>query len=97
MARIEGGDLIALEAKCHLHCLTSLWNCYLLLIWKHEQKLGNSSEEKKLKTKAFVKFYANNENCVEDGTFASSFLSCINYMKSDCSILLLRKRLTEVY
>jgi len=28
MARIEGGDLVALEIKCHLDCLTGLRNCH---------------------------------------------------------------------
>ena len=46
MARMEDGDLIALEAKYHLHCLTSLQNHYRSLIQKREQKLGDSSEEK---------------------------------------------------
>ena len=27
MARIEGGDLVALETKYHLECLTALRNC----------------------------------------------------------------------
>ena len=28
MARIEGGNLVAYEAKYHLECLTALCNCY---------------------------------------------------------------------
>ena len=28
MARIEGGNLAALETKYHLECLTALCNCY---------------------------------------------------------------------
>ena len=31
IARMEGGDVIALEAKYHLQCLTALRNCCQLL------------------------------------------------------------------
>ena len=73
MATMEGSDLIALEAKYHLHCLKSLRNHYRSLIRQREQKLGDSSEEKKLKARALVELYAYIENCVEDGTFCFKF------------------------
>ena len=41
MARMDGGDLIALEAKYHLQCLAALRNRYRSLVWKHEQLLRN--------------------------------------------------------
>lgn len=47
MARMGGGDLIALEAKYHLQCLTALR--YRSLIRQQEQKVGGSSEEKRIK------------------------------------------------
>ena len=47
MARMEGGDLIALEAKYHLQCLTALRNRFLSLVRKNEQEVGGSSEEVK--------------------------------------------------
>ncbi len=38
MAKMEGGDLIALEAKYHLQCLTELRNRYRSQIRQHGQK-----------------------------------------------------------
>ena len=40
MARIEGGDLVALEAKYHLQCLTALRNCYRSLTRQHDKDSG---------------------------------------------------------
>ena len=94
MARIEGGDLIALEAKYHLQCLTALWNRYHSLTRQHEQKVEDCSDEKKIKARALVELYTYIENCVEDGTFCFKF-SVLHCMKSECSTLVLRKRLTE--
>lgn len=73
LARIGGGDLIALEAKYHLQCLTVLRNRYHSLIRQQEQKVGNTSEEKRIKAKALVELYTYIENCVEDGTFCFKF------------------------
>ena len=47
MARMEGGDLIALEAKYQLQCLTALRNHFQSLVHKNEQEVGGSSEEVK--------------------------------------------------
>ena len=47
MARIEGGDLVALEAKYHLQCLTALRNRYRSLTRQHDKDSGGSSEEKR--------------------------------------------------
>ena len=44
MARMEGGELIALEAKYHLQCLTALQNRFRSLVRKNEQEVGGSSE-----------------------------------------------------
>ncbi len=74
MARMEGGDLIALEAKYHLQCLTELRNRYRLQIRQHGQKAEEYySEEKKIKARALVELYTHIENSVEDGTFCFKF------------------------
>ena len=52
MARIEGGDLVALEAKYHLQSLTALRNCCRSLTRQHDKDSGGSSEEKKDKGKS---------------------------------------------
>ena len=57
MARMEGGDLIALEAKYHLQCLTALRNCYRLITRQHEQKVEDCSDEKTIKARALVELY----------------------------------------
>lgn len=77
VARMEGGDLIALEAKYHLHCLTALRNRYRSLVRKHEQEVGDSSEEKKMKARALVELVTYIENCVEDGTFDLLQIFCL--------------------
>ena len=74
MARMEGGDLVALEAKYHLQCLTALRNRYRSLLRRHEQESGGQSEEKKMRARALVELFTHIENSVEDGTFKFSVL-----------------------
>ena len=75
MARMDGGDLIALEAKYHLQCLAALRNRYRSLVRKHEQQQGVASEEQRMKARALVELftYMYIENCVEEGTFYFKF------------------------
>ena len=73
MARMEGGDLVALEAKYHLQCLTALRNRYRSLLRRHEQESGGQSEEKKMRARALVELFTHIENRVEDGTFYFKF------------------------
>ena len=73
MARMEGGDLIALEAKYHLQCLTALQNRFRSLVHKNEQEVKGSSEESKVKARALVELFTFVENGVEDGTFYFKF------------------------
>lgn len=47
MARMEGGDLIALDAKYHLKCITALRNRYRSLVRQHEQASECYSEKNK--------------------------------------------------
>ena len=73
MARMEGGDLIALEAKYRLQCLTALQNHFRSLVRKNEQEVGGSSEDSIVKAKALVEVFTFVENGVEDGTFYFKF------------------------
>ena len=47
LAKIEGGDLIALDAKYHLACLTQLRNWYRSLMRESQQHPYSLGEEKK--------------------------------------------------
>ena len=73
MARIEGADLIALEAKYHLQCLTALRNRFRSLVHKNEQEVGGSSEESKVKATALVELFTFVQIGVVDGTFHFRF------------------------
>ncbi len=73
MARMEGGDLIAIEAKYHLECLTALRNRYRSQMRQHEQESRGFSEEKIMKARGLVELFTHVENCVEDGTFYFKF------------------------
>ena len=92
MARMDGDDLIALEAKYHLQCLAALRNRYRSLVRKHEQQQGVASEEQRMKARALVELFTYIENCVEEGNFQP----CINFTKSDFSVLVLIKKSTEL-
>ena len=72
IARIEGGDLIALEAKYHLQCLTALRNRHRSMMRKREQDVGGT-EVRMIKARALVELFMHIENCVEDGTFYFKF------------------------
>ena len=73
MASIEGGDLIALEAKYHLQCLVALRNRHRSMVRKDGETIEEISEERRIKARAIVELFAYMENCVEDGTFYFKF------------------------
>ena len=73
IARMEGGNLVALECKCHLECLTALQNCYQSLKSQQDKESGEVSEENQVKARAFVELFTYIENCMEDGTFCFKF------------------------
>ena len=67
LARIIGGDLIAMEAKYHLTCLTKLRNRYR----SHTRKAGQAAEntdEKMNESRAFVELTSYIEKSVDSGT-----------------------------
>ena len=91
MARVDGGDLIALEAKYRLQCLAALRNRYRSLVRKHEQQQGVSSEEQRMKARALVE-----KTVWKKEPSISNFQPCINFTKSDFSVLVLIKKSTEL-
>ena len=80
MARMEGSDLIVLEAKYHLHCLTVLRNRHRSLLRKEEQEGGAPSEEEKMKARAFVELVTYIENCLEEGVFCLKIFSLASFV-----------------
>ena len=73
MARIEGGDLVALEAKYHLECLTGLHNCHRSFKLQQVKECGESFEESQVKARALVELFSYIENCVDEGLFYFKF------------------------
>ena len=74
LTRIEGvGDLIALEAKYQLACLTGLRNWHRSLIRERENSKNDNTEEKKFQSRPFVELITHIENQIEDGTFCFKF------------------------
>ena len=65
---MEGDDLIAIEAKYHLQCLTELRNRYWSLIQKFK-RFWRLFEEKMIKARVFIELFTYIENCIEDATF----------------------------
>ena len=74
LAKIEGGDLIALEARYHLTCLVNLHNRHRL----HLREIQNASsteshDERKMEARAFVELLTYIESSVEEGNFLYKF------------------------
>uniref|UniRef100_UPI00358E0071 uncharacterized protein isoform X1 n=1 Tax=Myxine glutinosa TaxID=7769 RepID=UPI00358E0071 len=68
LARIVGGDLIAMEAKYHLKCLTHLRNRYRSLVRKLSRESPNVNE-KVNESRVFVELTSYVEIAVDSGTF----------------------------
>ena len=70
LAKISGGDLIAIEAKYHLTCLTELRNRHRSKKTRQFQESSESqNEEQKNEARAFIELTSSIENSVEDGIF----------------------------
>jgi len=69
LARIEGGDLIALEAKYHLSCLINLRNRHRFYMREVQNATGKFGKERKLEARALVELLAYIETSVEEDTF----------------------------
>jgi len=85
IAKIEGGDLIALESKYHLDCLTKLCNHRRSYLSENSDTL---IKERKMEARAFA------EQLREEGTFL--FKSTEHCMKGACLFLVFLKKLTRL-
>ena len=68
LARMEGGDLTALEAKHHLSCLTVLRNRHRSFLRQSETS-SIDRKEGKIEARAFVELITHVENSIENGIF----------------------------
>ena len=94
LTRLEGGDLIAKEAKYHLVCLVGLRN-------RHRSQSRHGShdiniEEKKIQARAFIELITHIENAVEDGTFCFKFASLRQLYQARLADLGIRKEINKV-
>jgi len=93
LAALEGGDVIAIDAKYHVQCYTALRNRYRSHLRKQGQELaGASSEESQIKVRALVELYTHIENCVEEETFYFKFRHYISFMRTGYVSLVLRRK-----
>ena len=79
LAKLEGGDLIALEAKYHLNCLAKLRNCYQSHIWGNQDASSKIHKQMKLEARAFAELMAYIESSVEEGNF---YLNCVIFLRA---------------
>ena len=73
LAKLEGGDLIALEDKYHLACLTKLRNRHRSLLRENQESSDCQIEENQNKAIVFTELVTYIESAVEDGTFCFKF------------------------
>ena len=96
LTRIEGGDLIALDAKYHLACLTALRNRHRSLMRQRQDCSDNQKEEKKFEARAFVELIAHVENGVEGGQLYFKLSSLREMYESRLLDLGVRKEINRV-
>ena len=68
LAKISGGDLIAIEAKYHINCLVAFQNCYR----SHQRQktdIRPNAEENKIMPQVLVELISYIENNAESGKF----------------------------
>ncbi len=67
LAKIEGGDLHALEAKYHVSCLTKFRNSHRALQRGKKESSFSNLEEKKIEARVLTELLNHMETSVEDG------------------------------
>lgn len=67
LAKIEGGDLIALEAKYHLSCLVTYRNRHRSHVRERQSSSRESLEKIKTEARAFVELLAYIDSSIEEG------------------------------
>ena len=81
LIKLEGGDLIALEAKYYLNCLTKFRNHHRSYIRESQNDFNQSHEGQKKEAIAFVEILVYIENSVEEGNFFINFRNYYFFMK----------------
>ena len=69
LAKNDGGDLIALEAKYHLSCLATLRNRHRSHVRGVQSASEDSFEKEKMEARALVELLTHIESSVEEGNF----------------------------
>ena len=69
LSRISGGDLIAIEAKYHIHCLVAYKNRYRSAQRACASESSNTTEENVLRARAFAELISYIEGNVDNGTY----------------------------
>ena len=86
MSRISVGDVVAIEAKYHLQCLTSYRNRHRsFLRQKESAEAGN--EENLMKAKALVEVVNYIEHCVEEGIYQIKFSVLLDLYRNRLKVL----------
>jgi GGDEF domain-containing protein len=68
LGRMSGGDLIAIEAKYHLDCITTFRNRYRSLVTKKTEMSDGVNNEKMDEYVAFIELTEYIEGCSESGS-----------------------------
>ena len=95
LSTIEGGDLVALDAKYHLACLAGLRNRHRSFIRQNQDSHSSRTEEMKTRARAFVELITYVENAVEDGTFCFKFSLLRQLYESRLRILGIDKEINK--
>lgn len=96
LTRIEGGDLIALDAKYHLACLAGLRNRHRSLMRQRQDSSDSQKQEKKIQARAFVELITHVENCVEGGQLYFKLSSLRELYENRLLDLGIRKEINKV-
>lgn len=67
LARIAGGDVVAIDGMYHLSCLTEFRNRHRSLVRKRKKVDGGKVDEKKIDARAIIELINFIENSIEEG------------------------------
>jgi len=96
LAKIEGGDLIALESKYHLSCLVKLRNHHRSYLRESGGNSGELIKEAKMEVRAFAELLAHIETLVEEGTFVLKFSELRALYEKRLSFFDIRKEINKI-
>ena len=92
LAKIGGGDLMAIEAKYHRACLTKFRNNDRA---QNREYLALSKEEKKIEARVVIELCSYIENSVEEGILCFKLSDLRNRYQSRLSNLALSRKLIK--